>query len=377
MNLKPFMAFVVLAAASSAAAQVVIAPIRGSVPVLAAAGAAVSAPLSVSAAPSLSAAALSAPSLSAALAAPSLPVHLPGAVAPGAAVPAPALVPAASPAAPRAIDSAKSLAAPVPGGASASQARAASVRQFDGGPAASPAGEDGPAYSAPDNSAEWYDRHTGEYETQTTKIKKAYQLALSHPLAAAIKNGLTRNTVYRVDNSPGDWHLHTAVRTQGDDPEKAEADALVVFNHNALQQLSPEFLAAKLASMWVRHLYRDTLPASAEKTYVEGSVLVRVFMGLTGSTAQNWNGAKDYYIGGTFELYRHFYHWIQGFRFANVRQGPYFLNKIMRAEGDPSIDADARGRMTLFQRAQAGQIDAAQAEAAQHRFDGFVANERR
>ena len=157
--------------------------------------------------------------------------------------------------------------------------------------------------------------------------------------------------------------------------QRQEADHAKALALHDILAADPEFLAAKLASMWVRHLYKDSIPASAEKTYIEGSVLVRVFMGLTGSTAQDWNGAKDYFIRGTFELYRHFYHWIQGFRFANVRQGPYFLNKIMRAEGDPSIDADARGRMTLYQRAQAGQIDGQAAEAAQRRFDGFVANE--
>ncbi|MFI5345143.1 MAG: hypothetical protein ACHQ51_02100 [Elusimicrobiota bacterium] len=362
---------VLAAAASAAAAPVVIVPMSGSARALPAYSAAI-APSAAAVAPGLSAYALSAPALSAALAAPSLPAYLPASVPPAAAAPAPVPTAASVPAAPLAaaparpaIAAVRSLAAPIPGDDSGAQARAASQSQFDG---ALP-------YSAPDSDGQWYDRHTGEYETQTTKIKKAYDLALSHPLAAAIKNALPRNTVYRVDNDPGSWYLHTSVRTQGDDAEKANEAALVVFNRNALQQLSPEFLAAKLASMWVRHMYRDTMPASAEKTYIEGSVLTRVFMGLTGSTAQNWNGAKDYFIDGTFELYRHFYNWIQGFRYPNVRQGPYFLNKIMHAEGDPSIDADARGRMTLFQRSSAGQISAEQAQAAQQRFDGFVANE--
>jgi hypothetical protein len=350
------------AAASSAAAQIVV-PIRAAAPSALSAG--------VFAAPS----ALAAPGLQAAMAAsafaPSLSVALPAAAAPAlnAAAPAPALAGAPSAAIPvagaPALGLLRNAASSIPNGPSPADFGAAGRAQFDGA-----------AFAPPDNVSGWYDSHTGQWETQTTKIKKAYDLALTHPLAAGIKNGLPRNTVYRVDNSGGNWYLHTAVRTQGDDNEKAnEPDALVIFNHNALVQLSPEYLAAKLASMWVRHLYRDTLPASAEKTYVEGSVLVRVFMGLTGSTAQNWNGSKDYFTSGTFEVYRHFYNWIQGFRFANVRQGPYFLDKIMHAQGDPSIDADERGRMTLFQRSQAGQITPQAAEAAQHRFDGFVSNE--
>lgn len=353
---------IVWLAAFSAAAPVgaaVIAPLRTAVPAFGSALAAAPSAFAVSgpAASALSAA----PAVSAAPAL-SAPVAAPAASLPMAAAPIPL------------------AAAPVTAAPALDGLRAAASQPAD------PAGRvpldagrarfDGAEFAPPDSVSGWYDQHTGAWETQTSKIKKAYDLALTHPLAAGIKNALSRNTVYRVDNSLGDWYLHTAVRTQGDDNEKTnEPDALVVFNHNALVQLSPEFLAAKLASMWVRHLYRDTLPASAEKTYIEGSVMVRVFMGLSGSTAQNWNGDKDYFIRGTFELYRHFYHWIQGFRFANVRQGPYFLNKIMRAEGDPSIDADARGRMTLYQRAQAGQIGPEAAEAAQHRFDGFVSNE--
>jgi hypothetical protein len=314
---------------------------------------------SLSAAPLLAAPALAAaPAVAAAAAAPI--AASPAAGVPAAAVPAVVAAPAGAPA----LGLLRNAAASVPNGPSSSD--------FASGRASF----DGAQFAPPDNVSGWVDQHTGQWETQTSKLKKAYDLALTHPLAAGIKNGLSRNTVYRVDNSGGNWYLHTAVRTQADDNEKTnEPDALVIFNHNALQQLSPEYLAAKLASMWVRHLYRDTLPASAEKTYVEGSVLVRVFKDLTGSTAQTWNGSKDYFIGGTFELYRHFYNWIQGFRFANVRQGPYFLDKIMHAQGDPSIDTDARGRMTLFQRSQAGQITPEAAEAAQHRFDGFVSNE--
>jgi hypothetical protein len=368
MNKKIIVALSALAASTSASAgPVLVAPAALSAPVFNAAGiAAAAASRSALSAPSLSGAALTAPSLTSALAPASFAAPAALAAAPAAAA-APGFSASAAAAAPAAsaIDGLRA-ASPAPA-ASAEADPSAAARPFDGSP----------AFSAPDNEYQWLDQHTGQFETQTSKIKKTYDLALTHPLAAGIKNALSRNTLYRVDNSQGPWYLHTSVRTQGDDNEKtSEPDALVVFNHNALQQLSPEFLAAKLASMWARHLYRDTIPASAEKTYVEGSVLVRVFMGLTGSTAQNWNGDKDYFIGGTFELYRHFYNWIQGFRFANVRQGPYFLDKIMHAQGDPSIDADARGRMTLFQRAQAGQITGPAAQAAQQRFDNFVSNER-
>lgn len=374
MNTKSLLPLSLLLALPAAAAPVLTIPVLRSAPALTAFSAAVSGPLQVSAAAVLSAPAMAAPFAAAALPA-SAPSAAPAAAAPVAApaavAPAPAAFLAAAPAFVRAAAPADGPSRPSDGpsrpAASSAKSLAASESGFDG---ALP-------YAAPDNIGQWYDQHTGEYESQTTKIKKAYDLALSHPLAAAIKNALPRNTVYRVDNNAGNWYLHTSVRTQGDDAEKTgEPNALVVFNHNALQQLSPEFLAAKLASMWARHMYRDTMPASAEKTYIEGSVLTRVFMGLTGSTAQNWNGSKDYFLNGTFELYRHFYNWIQGFRYPNVRQGPYFLNKIMHAEGDPAIDADDRGRMTLFQRSQAGQISAEQAQAAQQRFDGFVANER-
>lgn len=365
-----------LALAATAASAQVVAPIRVAAPSALSAGV-VAAPSALSATGLQAAAAPNAfvPSLSPALSAAAAPglTAAPAIAAAPALSAAPALAAAPSAAIPAA-------AAPVPGAPALSVLRNAAPvdgptpANFDSGAAAF----DGSQFAPPDNFSGWYDQHTGQYETQTSKIKKAYDLALTHPLAAGIKNGLSRNTVYRVDNSGGPWYLHTAVRTQGDDNEKAnEPDALVIFNHNALVALSPEYLAAKLASMWVRHLYRDTIPASAEKTYVEGSVLIRVFRDLTGSTAQNWNGAKDYFLNGTFELYRHFYHWIQGFRFANVRQGPYFLDKIMHAQGDPTIDTDARGRMTLFQRAQAGQITPEAAEAAQHRFDGFVSNEQR
>lgn len=368
-----------LALAATAASAQVVAPIRVAAPSGLTAGV-VSAPSAL--APSRLQAAMApsafTPSLSAALPAAAAPVLT---AAPAlAAAPALSAAPGAAAAIPPwpAVDPIPAAATPAPRAQALSVLRNAAPTDgptpagFDSGRASF----DGSQFAPPDNFSGWYDEHTGQWETQTSKIKRAYDLALTHPLAAGIKNGLSRNTAYRVDNSGGPWYLHTAVRTQGDDNEKTnEPDALVIFNHNALQQLSPEYLAAKLASMWVRHLYRDTLPASAEKTYVEGSVLIRVFRDLTGSTAQNWNGSKDYFLNGTFELYRHFYHWIQGFRFANVRQGPYFLDKIMHAQGDPSIDTDARGRMTLFQRAQAGQITPEAAEAAQRRFDGFVGNE--
>ena len=368
---KTIAVIVALAAATAASAQVVV-PIRVAAPsalsagIVAAPSALAPTALRAAAAPSVLA-----PSLSAVMAAaPAL------SAAPAAAAAAPVLsaVPALAPAPSAGIPAA----AAAPGAPALSILRNAAPSDGPTPAAVDAAGAafDGSQFAPPDNFSGWIDQHTGQWETQTSKIKKAYDLALTHPLAAGIKRGLARNTVYRVDNSNGPWYLHTAVRTQGDDNEKAnEPDALVIFNHNALVALSPEYLAAKLASMWARHFYRDTIPASAEKTYIEGSVLIRVFRDLTGSTAQNWNGAKDYFLNGTFELYRHFYHWIQGFRFANVRQGPYFLDKIMHAQGDPTIDADARGRMTLFQRSQAGQITPQAAEAAQHRFDGFVSNE--
>ena len=282
---------------------------------------------------------------------------------------APVAAPLAAQSAPAALSSLKAVAAPLAADVPSARAALAAGSQFDG-TAQLP-------HSSPDDAYQWYDRHTGENETQTSKIRKAYQLAMSNPLAAAIKNAMPQNTVYRVDNNRGNWYLHTAVRSQGDDPEKmAERSAVVVFNHNALQQLSPEFLAAKLASMWARHMYREKIPASAEKTYVEGSVLVRVFMALTGSTAQWWNGDKDYQVADTFEIYRHFYFWAQGHRFDNVRQGPYFKDKIMAAAGKPEIDADARGRRTLYQRAQTGELSEGAAEQGQAAFDGFTSNER-
>jgi len=239
----------------------------------------------------------------------------------------------------------------------------------------------------PDTQYSWYDAHTGQYETQASKIKKALDLALSHRLGAAIKNGLKYNTLYRVDNDAR-FDDYT-VRTTGDDPEQAASEPLVIFKHSALRQLSPEYLAAKLASMWARHLYRETMPVSAEKTYVEGSVMVRVFMGLTQSNSGWWNGDKDrvvsvpghYDNSGTwvtqnFETFLHQYFWRQGFNYQDVRQGPYFKDKIMGAQGQPDIDADARARRTLFQRAQSGEISQDEAAAAQQRFQGFVSNER-
>jgi hypothetical protein len=244
-------------------------------------------------------------------------------------------------------------------------------------------------YDNPDTQYSWYDAHTGQYETQASKIKKALDLALSHQLGGAIKNALPYNTLYRVDNDAR-FDDYT-VRTTGDDAEQPSAmGPLVIFKHSALRQLSPEYLAAKLASMWARHLYRETMPVSAEKTYVEGSVFVRVFMGLTGSNSGWWNGDKDrivpvpghYDQSGTwvtqnFEAFLHQYFWRQGSNYQDVRQGPYFKDKIMGAQGQPDIDADARGRRTLFQRAQNGEISQDAAAAAQQRFQGFVSNEHR
>ena len=60
-----------------------------------------------------------------------------------------------------------------------------------------------------------------------------------------------------------------------------------------------------------------------------------------------------------------------------MRQGPYFKNKIMKSEGDPSIYTDERGRRTLFQRASDGEINDAAATRGQEKFDAFVNNERR
>jgi hypothetical protein len=233
----------------------------------------------------------------------------------------------------------------------------------------------GQSVSLPDQSSSWYDRHTGQYETEATKIKAALDYALSFPTAKAIKDKLPYNTLYRVDRRSG---ISYVARTEGDNPQKTwETEPVVVFTRRALTELSPEYLAAKLASMWVRHLYKAQMPESAEKTYVEGSIFVRAFMYLSGSTAQNWNGDVDYVNGGNFEAYKHFYHWIQGSNYQNVRQGPYFKDKIMRQEGDPAIFSDPAGRRTLFQRAQAGEISGPDAQKAQELFDRFVANEGR
>jgi hypothetical protein len=250
------------------------------------------------------------------------------------------------------------------------------ANSFDG--SAQPAAAAPLPYDAPSQSASWYDRHTGGLESQASKIKKALQLAMSHPKAAAIKNGMSQNTLYRVDNTGRGLTPQSSVRTQGDDPERPGETPLVVFHADALTQLSPEFLAAKLASMWTRHFYKDSIPVSAEKTYIEGSVMIEVFRALTQSTAQWWNGAKDFFSFGNFEIYRHFFHWVQGFesRFSNVRQGPYFHDKIMNAEGDPDIATDDRGRRTIYQRVRDGDVSADAGTAAQQKFDGFVSNER-
>ncbi len=233
-----------------------------------------------------------------------------------------------------------------------------------------------------DGFSSWYDQHTGQYETQQTKIAKAYQLAMSHPLAAAMKNNMPQNTVYKADNSHWGDDVRYVARTYGDDPEHAAEPAVTVFTRQAIQQMSPAYLAAHLARTWTLHMYRDKMPASAEKTYVSNSVMIRVFMALTGSQGQQyWNYDQDRPVLNalgreTFEIFSHWFHWAQGSSFQNVRQGPYFLNKIMRAEGDPTVDADARGRMTLHQREAANQITGQQAVDAQGLFDGFVSNER-
>ena len=255
------------------------------------------------------------------------------------------------------------------------QQQAASARTFDGARPMVPADD-------LDGSQTWLDQHTGQYETQQSKLRQAYQLAMGHPLAAAMKNNMPQNTVYKADNSHWGDDVRYAARSYGDDPEHPNEPAVVVFTAQALQRLSPEHLAAKLAGMWALHMYRDKMPVSAEKTYISGSVMIRVFMALTGSQGQQyWNYDKDLPAWNslgqrTFEIFSHWYHWAKGFAFQNVRQGPYFLNKIMRGEGDPAIDADARGRMTLHQREQAGQINGQQAVDGQSLFDGFVSNER-
>jgi hypothetical protein len=226
--------------------------------------------------------------------------------------------------------------------------------------------------AAPDDSNSWLDPATGQYETETSKIRKAYQLALTNPRAKAIKDNLPVNPVYKVQKGNSAFYA----RAEGDDPEKPGEEAAVVFDQWTLQNLSPHFIAANLASMWVRHLYRDAVPQSAEKTYMEGSILIRVFMELTGSTASNWVGNLDYWLGGNFEIYRHFYSWAQGFQYPDVRQGPYFKWKIMGARGDPTIHTDERGRRTLFQRAQAGEIGDQAATQGQGKFDQFVGTEK-
>ncbi|MDD5627965.1 MAG: hypothetical protein PHU21_02795 [Elusimicrobia bacterium] len=226
--------------------------------------------------------------------------------------------------------------------------------------------------SAPDDYFGWYDRSTGQRETETSKLRKTYQLALTNPRAKAIKDNLPVNTVYKVQKGDNPFYA----RTEGDDPERPGEEAAVIFDEWALHNLSPHFLAATLASMWVRHLYRDVVPQSAEKTYMEGSVLIRTFMELTGSTSRNWVGRLDHWLKDNFQIYRHFYHWVKGFQYDNVRQGPYFKEKIMGAKGDPTVHTDARGRKTLFQRAQAGEISEEAAQAGQEKFDQFVRTEK-
>jgi hypothetical protein len=227
--------------------------------------------------------------------------------------------------------------------------------------------------AAPDDHFTWYDRTTGARETETSKIRKTYQLALSNPRAKAIKENLPVNTLYKVQKGDNPFYA----RTTGDDMERPGEEAAVIFDEWALRNLSPAFLASTLASMWVRHLYRDVVPQSAEKTYMEGSVLIRTFMELSGSTARNWVGRLDHWVKNNFQIYRHFYHWVKGFQYDNVRQGPYFKEKIMGAKGDPAIHTDARGRKTLFQRAQAGEISEEAAQAGQEKFEQFVRTEQR
>lgn len=234
---------------------------------------------------------------------------------------------------------------------------------------------DASSFDLPDNQSAWYDKFTGRYETEATKIKKSLELALSNPMAKAIKDNLASNTLYRVERARA---INYVARTIGDNPEKPwETEAAVIFTAKALRELSPHYLASKLAGLWARHLYKNEIPESAEKTYVEGSIFVRVFMALTGSTSQRWVGDLDYWNNGNFEAYKHFYHWIQGFRYDNVRQGPYFKDKIMREQGDPVIYAEEEGRKTLFQRAQSGQISDAAATRGQEKFDAVVKVERR
>lgn len=234
---------------------------------------------------------------------------------------------------------------------------------------------DASSFDLPDTKSAWYDKFTGRYETEATKIKKSLELALTNPMAKAIKDNLASNTLYRVERARV---FNFVARTIGDNPEKPwETEAAVIFTAQALRDLSPHYLAAKLAGLWARHLYKDQIPQSAEKTYVEGSIFIRVFMALTGSTSQRWVGDLDYWNNGNFEAYKHFYHWIKGFQYDNVRQGPYFKDKIMKQEGDPVIYADENGRATLFQRAQAGEISDAAATRGQEKFDAVVSVERR
>lgn len=289
----------------------------------------------------------------------------------------PAQPQAATPAAPTAMSGLEQVAAPFAAGMQEGPRASADVQltqAFDGARAIVPA-------SDLDGSGTWLDDHTGQWETQQTKVRKAFQLAMSHPVAAAMKNGMTQNTVYKVDNSGWSSDVGYVARSYGDDPEHPNEPAMVVFTREALKQLSPAALAAHLAKMWTFHKYRDAVPASAEKTYMGHSVMIRVFKSLTNSQGQQyWNYDQDMptwnSIGQrTFAIFSHWFHWSQGFSFQNVRQGPYFLNKIMRSEGDPAIDTDARGRMTLHQREQAQQIDGQKATNAQGVFDGFVSNE--
>lgn len=227
----------------------------------------------------------------------------------------------------------------------------------------------------------WRDKHTGQWESEASKIKAALNLALSHPLAAAIKKGLPYNTEYRVEDTFLDnYQGLPVVRTTGADAEAPKELPMIVFNRQALAELSPAYLASRMAAMWANHLYRDTIPVSAERTYIEGSVMARVFSGLTKSGIKSWNSALDRQVwtsqGWRGEVWMHFYNWMQGFQFKDARMGPYFKQNIMAAQGEPTIHVDKRGRMTLYQRQQAKQIMPDVAAAAQKLFGMFLATER-
>lgn len=237
----------------------------------------------------------------------------------------------------------------------------------------------------PDNNYSWADRFTNQVETQATKIGKARDLALTHPLTAKIYERLEQNgarPIYKVvptDNA--DYYS----RVLGDDPEiPGERENVVILTSWILPNLSLESIAADIASqfasLWYGKYNGAPVRQSAEKNYIKGSVLSQVFAYLSGSTPSRWVGRLDHRVGATrrgepiFRIYQHYNSWLMtaGQGVETVRTGNYFLNKIIRQEGYPYILTDARGRQTLYGRLQSQDITDQEATIGQKTFAEFV-----